>query len=455
MRNVNAGHSSPSGTHDARNPLEFLNQHNVAAAPARGGATSSLDHELRRCLSSILTAPPGEQVRRAQSFKSAITKVREQLSPESLESYRQQFNTICAEMSRNTDVGAPCWGIDQATQHAIHMTQAAQYVTGRGAPAGGPTDGDAAAAAAVLQQQTEAQLHALGHGTHPLSAQQLELQGFANAFMQPAMNVQNQQPIPSGAQGPVQGPPPAEPASGAAAPTAQPAAPSSGPSGAATQSDFDLYACVDDVQADCVNTTQTSSPGASDSTAVLKSTSGDVPATLKKFVVRSELASVAVAAAVAFASAAAVKSLSVDEVTAVFRKLKDTLATEANSRARNRVKRKTSDRITDRDVKALVAGVWPEAATDFTVRFLRHDAAAEALRCESTKNYTRLARAFNAIPAVDGKDRDYRSTYLADVVIDSALREKAPSDHALMVSLGALVSAHLSSVSDAAATEGD
>jgi hypothetical protein len=150
-----------------------------------------------------------------------------------------------------------------------------------------------------------------------------------------------------------------------------------------------------------------------------------------------------------------VKSLSVDEVTAVFRKLKDTLATEANSRARNRVKRKTSDRITDRDVKALVAGAWPEAATDFTVRFLRHDAAAEALRCESSKNSTRLARAFNEIPVVDGKDRDYRSTYLADVVIDSALREKAPSDHALMVSLGALVSAHLSSASDAAATEGD
>jgi hypothetical protein len=53
------------------------------------------------------------------------------------------------------------------------------------------------------------------------------------------------------------------------------------------------------------------------------------------------------------------------------------------------------------------------------------------------------------------KSRDYRSTYLADVVIDSALREKAPSDHALMVSLGALVSAHLASAIDAAATEGD
>ena len=88
MRNVNAADSSPSGTHDGRNPLEFLNQHNVAAAPARGGATSSLDHELQRCLSSILIAPPGEQVQRTQSFKSAITKVREQLSPESLESSR-------------------------------------------------------------------------------------------------------------------------------------------------------------------------------------------------------------------------------------------------------------------------------------------------------------------------------------------------------------------------------
>jgi hypothetical protein len=216
-----------------------------------------------------------------------------------------------------------------------------------------------------------------------------------------------------------------------------------------------LFACVDDVRGHSVFKTLRPEPGTRDIADVLESTSGDVPATLKTFVVRTELASVAVAAAVAFASAAAVKSLSVDEVTAVFRKLKDTLDTEANSRARNRIKRKTSDRITDRDVKALVADAWPEAATDLTVRFLRHDAAAEALRCESTKNYTRLARAFNAIPVVDDKDRDYRSTYFADVVIDSALREKAPSDHALMVSLGALVSAHLSSASDAAATEGD
>jgi hypothetical protein len=275
----------------------------------------------------------------------------------------------------------------------------------------------------------------------------LDLQGIANAFMQQAMHAQNQQPIPPGAQVPVQDPPPAEPASGAAAATAQPSAPSPTPSGAATQSDFDLYARLDDVRAHAVFKTLRPEPGTRDIADVLNSTSGDVSATLKTFVVRAELASDAIADAVAFASAAPVKSLSVDEVTAVFRKLKDTLATEANSRARNRVKRKTSDRITDRDVKALVAGVWPEAATDFTVRFLRHDAAAEALRCESTKNYTRLARAFNAIPAVDGKDRDYRSTYLADVVIDSALPQKAPSDHALLVSLGALVSAHIASAS--------
>ena len=188
---------------------------------------------------------------------------------------------------------------------------------------------------------------------------------------------------------------------------------------------------------------------------MLRSTSGDVSATLKTFVVRAELASVDIADAVAFASAAPVKSLSVDEVTAVFRKLKDTLATEAKSSSRHRVKRKTSDRIPSRDVNLLVAGAWPEAATDHGELFLRHEAATEALRCESSKNVTRLARAFNAIPVVDGKDRDYRSTYLTDVMIDSALREKAPSDHALMVSLGALVSAHLASASDAATTEGD
>ena len=68
---------------------------------------------------------------------------------------------------------------------------------------------------------------------------------------------------------------------------------------------------------------------------VLRSTSDDVSATLKTFVVRAELASVAIAnAAVAFASAAPVKSLSVDEVTAVFRKLKDRLTTEAKSNSR-------------------------------------------------------------------------------------------------------------------------
>ena len=107
------------------------------------------------------------------------------------------------------------------------------------------------------------------------------------------------------------------------------------------------------------------------------------------------------------------------------------------------------------NVNLLVAGAWPEAATDHGELFLRREAATEALRCESSKNATRLARAFNAIPVVDGKDRDYRSTYLADVVIDSALPQKAPSDHALLVSLGALVSAHIASAIDAAATEGD
>jgi hypothetical protein len=449
VRNVNAAHSSPSGTHDSRNPLEFLNQHNVAAAPARGGATSSLDHELQRCLSSISSAPPGEQVQRAQSFKKFITakRIAGELSEESFASYMGQFNNICAEMSRDRTVAAPHGGVDQATQHAIHMTQAAQYVAGRGAPAGGSSDGDAAAAAVVLQQQLEAQLRAMAHGTQPLSAQQLDLQGIANAFMQQAMYAQNQQPIPPGAQGPVQDPPPAEPASGAAAATAQPSAPSPTPSGAATQSEFDLYACVDDVRAHTVFSALNSKPGTRDIADVLNSTSGDVSATLKTFVVRAELASDAIADAVAFASAAPVKSLSVDEVTAVFRKLKDTLATEANSRARNRVKRKTSDRISSRDVNALVAGAWPEAAPDLTVKFLRHEAAAEALRCESSKNATRLARAFNEIPVVDGKNRDYRPTYLADVVIDSALRDKAPSDHDLMVSLGALVSAHIASAS--------
>ena len=436
--------------------LQHLNQHNVAAAPARGGATSILDQEIQRCLSTISSAPPNEQVQRAQSFKNFITTKRNdgELSQDSFALYMGQFNTICAEMSWNRAVAAPRGGIDQATQHAIHMTQVAQYVAGRGASAGGSADGDAAAAAAVLQQQLDAQLRAMGHGTHPLSAQQVELQGFANAFMQQAMHAENQQPIPPGAQVPVQDPPPVEPASGAAAPTAQPSAPSSGPSGAATQSEFNLYDRLDDVQQHAVFKALSSRPGTRDIADVLNSTSGDVSATLKTFIVRAELASVDIAAAVAFASAAPVKSLSVDEVTAVFRKLKDTLATEANSRARNRVKRKTSDRITGRDVNALAAGAWPVATTDHGERFLRHEAATEALRCESSKNATRLARAFNEIPVVDG-NRDYRPTYLADVVIESALREKAPSDHALMVSLGALVSAHLASANDAAATEGD
>ena len=400
---------------------QYLNQHNVAAAPARGGATSMLDQEIQRCLSTILSAAPNEQVQRAQSFKNFIITKRNdgELSPESFASYMNQFNTICAEMSRNTAVTAPLGGIDQATQHAIDMTQAAQYVAGRGASAGGSADGDAAAAAAVLQKQLEAQLHAMPHGTHPLSAQQLHLQGIANAFTQQAMHAENQQPIPPGAQVPVQDPPPVEPASGAAAATAQPSAPSSGPSGAATQSEFNLYACVDEVQQHAVFKALSSRPGTGDIVDVLNSTSGDVSATLKTFVVRAELASVDIAAAVAFASAAPVKSLSVDEVTAVFRKLKDTLATEANSKARNRVKRKTSDRISSRDVNALVAGAWPEATPELTVKFLRNEAATEALRCESSKNATRLARAFNEIPVVDGKVRDYRPTYLADVVIES------------------------------------
>ena len=436
--------------------LQYLNQHNVAAAPARGGATSMLDQEIQLCLSTISSAPANEQVQRAKNFKNFITAKRNagELSQDSFASYMNEFTTICAEMSRNSAVTAPLGGIDQATQHAIDMTQAAQYVAGCGAPAGGSADGDAAAAAAVLQKQLEAQLHAMPHGTHPLSAQQLNLQGIANAFTQQTMHAENQQPIPPGAQVPVQDPPPAEPASGAAAATAQPSAPSSEPSGAATQSEFNLYDRLDDVQQHAVFKARSSRPVTRDIADVLNSTSGDVSATLKTFIVRAELASVDIAAAVAFASAAPVKSLSVDEVTAVFRKLKDTLATEANSKARNRVKRKTSDRITKRDVTALVELAWPEATTNRGKLFLRHEAATEALRCESSKNATRLARAFNEIPVVDG-NRDYRPTYLADVVIESALREKAPSDHALMVSLGALVSAHLASANDAAATEGD
>mmetsp|Transcript_1626 Transcript_1626/g.6484 ORF Transcript_1626/g.6484 Transcript_1626/m.6484 type:complete len:320 (+) Transcript_1626:923-1882(+) len=300
---------------------------------------SALDQEIRRYPSTIEKAPPDEKVQMAQHFKNFITAKRNarELSKESFVSYMNQFTTICAAMSRNPAVAAPHGGVEQATQHAIHMIQAAQYVTGGGAPAGGSAGGDAEAGA-VLQQQIEVQLRAMGHGTRPLSTQQLDLQGIANAFIQQAMHAQNQQPIPPGAQGPAQDPP-AEPASGAAAPTAQPAA----LSGSATQSEFNLYACVDDVRAHTVFKTPRPEPGTKANADVLESTSGDVPATLKTFVVRAELASVAVADAVAFASVEAVKSLSVDEVTAVFRKLKDTLATEANSRARNRVKRNTSD----------------------------------------------------------------------------------------------------------------
>jgi len=36
----------------------------------------------------------------------------------------------------------------------------------------------------------------MGHGTQPLSSQQVELQAFGNVFMQQAMNAQNQQPFP-------------------------------------------------------------------------------------------------------------------------------------------------------------------------------------------------------------------------------------------------------------------
>ena len=80
---MNAAHASPSGTHDGRTPIEYLNQHNVAAAPARGGATSTLDNEIRRCLSNIESAPPNEKVQRAQNFKSFITAKRNagELSP--------------------------------------------------------------------------------------------------------------------------------------------------------------------------------------------------------------------------------------------------------------------------------------------------------------------------------------------------------------------------------------
>ena len=206
---------------------------------------------------------------------------------------------------------------------------------------------------------------AIGHGTQTLSAQQFDLQGIANAFVQPAMNVQNQQPIPPDALDPVQGPsPPAEPASGAAA-TAQPAAPSPTPSGAATLSEREVGDRMDVVREHTVFEALSSKPGSGDIMAVLRSTAGDVSATLKTVVVRAKLASVAVAiAAVAFASSAPVKSLSVDEVTDVFRKLKDRLDKEANPSSRHRVKRKTSDRISSRDVNLLMAGAWPEATTD-------------------------------------------------------------------------------------------
>ena len=186
------------------------------------------------------------------------------------------------------------------------MTQAAQYVAGRGArPADPPTD----AAARRCSSSSSRRSCTRWHGTHPICAA-VGPSGIANAFMQQAMHAENQQPIPPGAQVPVQDPPLAEPASGAAAPTAQPSAPSSEPSGAATQSEFNLYDRLDDVQQHAVFKALSSRPGTGDIVDVLNSTSGDVSATLKTFVVRAELASVDIAAAVAFASAAPVKSLS-------------------------------------------------------------------------------------------------------------------------------------------------
>ena len=67
---------------------------------------------------------------------------------------------------------------------------------------------------------------------------------------------------------------------------------------------------------------------------------------------------------------------------------------------RSKVKSNTSDRITKRDVGALVAHAWPEATTNHGEQFLRHEAATEALRCESSKNATQCVLAFNEIPDV-------------------------------------------------------
>lgn len=62
MTHVNAADASPSGTYDSMASLQYLNQHNVAAAPARGDATSALDQEIQLCLSTILSVPPNEQL---------------------------------------------------------------------------------------------------------------------------------------------------------------------------------------------------------------------------------------------------------------------------------------------------------------------------------------------------------------------------------------------------------
>ena len=117
MTHVNAAHASPSGTHDGMTSLQYLNQHNVAAAPARGDAASALDQEVQLCLSTILSVPPNEQVQRAQSFKKFITAKRNagELSEESFASYMGQFNTICATMSRNPAVTAPLGGSTPST----------------------------------------------------------------------------------------------------------------------------------------------------------------------------------------------------------------------------------------------------------------------------------------------------------------------------------------------------
>ena len=140
--------------------------------------------------------------------------------------------------------------------------------------------------------------------------------------MQQAMHAENQQPIPPGAQ--VRQDPPAEPALGAA-PTAQPCALSGG-----ATSPSSTHACVDDARS--ARRLLVTAPGAGNQGHCRRaqSTSGDAAQDVRR---GAELASVGVAAAGLLASAAPVKSLSVDEVTAVFQKLKDRLATGQSSQA--------------------------------------------------------------------------------------------------------------------------